>query len=273
MDERDLLLGEEIIGNIDREGFLSCSLEEVVESLNSYLSESEADEEERIPPFTIEEAERLLAMIQLFEPSGVGARDLRECLLLQLRDREEIDSLAFRIVRDHFDELVNHRWSELSKEHGISPQAVQRAADEIAKLDPKPGLKHAEAGDDYVIPDLVVEKIDDQYYVFHNDTSLPRLKLSRSYREVARDKNKFSGYNKTFIAKKLNSAQWMIQAIEQRRQTMLKVMNFIVDRQREFFEKGVEYLKPLTLREVAEHIDMHESTVSRVTNGKYVHTP
>jgi len=192
---------------------------------------------------------------------------------LQLRDREEIDSLAFRIVRDHFDELVNHRWSELSKEHGISPQAVQTAADEIAKLDPKPGLKHAEAGDDYVIPDLVVEKIDDQYYVFHNDTSLPRLKLSRSYREVARDKNQFTGENKTFIAKKLNSAQWMIQAIEQRRQTMLKVMNFIVDRQREFFEKGVEYLKPLTLREVAEHIDMHESTVSRVTNGKYVQTP
>ncbi len=273
LSPRDLLLGEEIIGNIDREGFLTCSLEELVESLNGYLSESEADEIEQTEPFTIEEVERLLAMIQLFEPSGVGARNLRECLLLQLRDRDEIDSLAFRIVCDHFDELVNHRWSELSKEHGISPKAVQTAADEISKLDPKPGLKHAEAGDDYITPDLVVEKIDDQYYVFHNDTSLPRLKLSRSYREVARDKNQFTGDNKTFIAKKLNSAQWMIQAIEQRRQTMLKVMNFIVDRQREFFEKGVEYLKPLTLREVAEHIDMHESTVSRVTNGKYVQTP
>jgi RNA polymerase sigma-54 factor len=150
---------------------------------------------------------------------------------------------------------------------------VQAAADEIAKLDPKPGLKHAEARNDYVTPDLVVEKVDDHYYVFHNDTSLPRLKLSRSYREVARDKSQFTGENKAFIAKKLNSAQWMIQAIEQRRQTMLKVMNFIVDRQREFFEKGVEYLKPLTLREVAEHIDMHESTVSRVTNGKYAQTP
>ena len=272
---RELILGEEIIGNIDREGFLSCSLEEVVESLNVYLAESNEslDPEERIEPFCLEEAERLLAMIQTFEPSGVGARNLRECLLLQLRDREEIESLAFRIVRDHFDELVNHRWSELSKEHGISPQAVQAAADEIAKLDPKPGLKHSETSDDYVIPDLVVEKIDGQYYVFHNDTTLPRLKLSRAYREVARDKNQFTGDNKTFIAKKLNSAQWMIQAIEQRRQTMLKVMNFIVDRQREFFEKGVEYLKPLTLREVAEHIDMHESTVSRVTNAKYVQTP
>lgn len=273
LSPREFLLGEEIIGNINREGFLTCSLEEVVEALNAYLAELEADSADGAEPYTLAEAEQMLGMVQAFDPSGIGARDLRECLLLQLRDRGETDSLAHRIVRDHFQELVNHRWSELSKEHGISPRDVQAAADEIAKLDPKPGLKHAEARNDYVTPDLVVEKVDDHYYVFHNDTSLPRLKLSRSYREVARDKSQFTGENKAFIAKKLNSAQWMIQAIEQRRQTMLKVMNFIVDRQREFFEKGVEYLKPLTLREVAEHIDMHESTVSRVTNGKYAQTP
>ncbi|MEE8175257.1 MAG: RNA polymerase factor sigma-54 [Gemmatimonadota bacterium] len=273
LSPREFLLGEEIIGNINREGFLTCSLEEVVEALNAYLAELEADSAEGAEPYTLAEAEQMLGMVQAFDPSGIGARDLRECLLLQLRDRGETESLAHRIVRDHFQELVNHRWSELSKEHGISPRDVQAAADEIAKLDPKPGLKHAEARNDYVTPDLVVEKVDDHYYVFHNDTSLPRLKLSRSYREVARDKSQFTGENKAFIAKKLNSAQWMIQAIEQRRQTMLKVMNFIVDRQREFFEKGVEYLKPLTLREVAEHIDMHESTVSRVTNGKYAQTP
>ncbi len=273
LSPREFLLGEEIIGNINREGFLTCSLEEVVEALNAYLAELEADSADGAEPYTLAEAEQMLGMVQAFDPSGIGARDLRECLLLQLRDRGETESLAHRIVRDHFQELVNHRWSELSKEHGISPRDVQAAADEIAKLDPKPGLKHAEARNDYVTPDLVVEKVDDHYYVFHNDTSLPRLKLSRSYREVARDKSQFTGENKAFIAKKLNSAQWMIQAIEQRRQTMLKVMNFIVDRQREFFEKGVEYLKPLTLREVAEHIDMHESTVSRVTNGKYAQTP
>ncbi len=273
LSSREFLLGEEIIGNISREGFLTCSLEEVVEALNAYLAELEADSAEGAEPYTLAEAERMLGMVQAFDPSGIGARDLRECLLLQLRDRGETESLAHRIVRDHFEELVNHRWSELSKEHGISPRDVQAAADEIAKLDPKPGLKHAETRNDYVTPDLVVDKVDEQYYVFHNDTSLPRLKLSRSYREVARDKSQFTGENKAFIAKKLNSAQWMIQAIEQRRQTMLKVMNFIVDRQREFFEKGVEYLKPLTLREVAEHIDMHESTVSRVTNGKYAQTP
>ena len=270
---REFALGEEIIGNIDREGFLASGLEEVVAALNSWLAETEPDLWEEMEPFSLEEAEAVLAVIQGFYPSGVGARDLRETLLIQLRDREDVDSLAYRIIEDHFEQLVNHRWSELSKEHGISPRDVQSAADAIAKLDPKPGLKYADMSDNYVIPDLSVEKVDGEYFVFHNDSSLPRLKLSRSYREVAQDRNQFQGENKAFISKKLNSAQWMIQAIEQRRQTMLKVMSFIVDRQREFFEKGVEHLRPLTLREVAEHIDMHESTVSRVTNDKYVQTP
>ena len=273
LDPRMRFLGEEIIGNIDREGFLSCPLTEIVDSANQWFSAAEPELWTELQPFTVEEAEGVLAVVQSFTPSGVGARDLRETLLLQMRDRDEMDTLAWRIVRDHFDLLVSHRWSELSKEHGISPQDVQAAADEIAKLDPKPGLKHADMSDNYVTPDLTVEKVDGEYYVFHNDSTLPRLKLSRAYREVAADKNQFQGDNKAFIAKKLNSAQWMIQAIEQRRQTMLKVMHFIVDRQRDFFEKGVEHLRPLTLREVAEHIDMHESTVSRVTNEKYVQTP
>jgi RNA polymerase sigma-54 factor len=150
---------------------------------------------------------------------------------------------------------------------------VQDAADEVAKLDPKPGLGQAADDDPYVLPDLIVEEIDGEYQVFLNDTSVPRLRLSRAYREVARDRGKFKGENKEFIAAKLNSASWMIQAIEQRRQTMLKVMGFIVDRQREFLERGIQHLRPLTLREVAEHIDMHESTVSRVTNEKFVQTP
>ena len=273
LEPRDHYLGEEIIGNVDREGFLTCDLAEVVEALNSHLEEDQPEIWEEIDPYTLEDAERMLGVIQDFSPSGVAARDLRETLLIQLGEREETDGLPYRLVRDHFDQLVSHRWSELSKEHGIAAKEVQNAADEIAKLDPKPGLRYVDASDDYVTPDLIVDKIDGEYYVFHNDSSLPRLKLSRAYREVARDKNQYQGDNKAFIAKKLNSAQWMIQAIEQRRQTMLKVMNFIVDRQREFFEKGVEHLRPLTLREVAEHIDMHESTVSRVTNDKYAQTP
>jgi RNA polymerase sigma-54 factor len=273
LTDRELLLGEEIIGNIDRNGMLTCSLEEVIEGVNTFLEETDNEAWAGTELYSLDEARAMLEVVQDFDPPGIGARDLRECLLLQLEDRGQEETLAYRILRDHFDELVNHRWSELSKEHGISAKEVQSAADEIAKLDPKPGLKYGETEDNYVTPDLIVDKIDGEYYVFHNDTSLPRLKLSRAYREVAKDKSKFKGDNKAFISKKLNSAQWMIQAIEQRRQTMLKVMNFIVDRQREFFEKGVEHLKPLTLREVAEHIDMHESTVSRVTNEKYAQTP
>jgi RNA polymerase sigma-54 factor len=193
--------------------------------------------------------------------------------MLQLRERDEQDSLEYRLLADAYDDFIAHRWSDLGKRLGLDPARVQAAADNIAKLDPKPGLRFSAASDDYIVPDLVVEKIDGEYRVFLNDTNLPRLRLSRAYQEVARDRKKFTGENRDFITQRLNSAQWMIQAIEQRRQTMLKVMHFIVDRQREFFEKGIEYLKPLTLREVAEVINMHESTVSRVTNEKWVQTP
>ncbi|HEX7117193.1 MAG TPA: RNA polymerase factor sigma-54 [Longimicrobiales bacterium] len=276
LSERQMLLGEEIIGNIDDNGYLSCSLEEVLRGLNEWVEQEGAawaGEDEPLLPFTGEEAEEMLRIIQGFDPPGIGARDLRECLLLQLADAGREETLAYRIVRDYFEQLINHRWSEISKDLSITPKDVQTAADDVAKLDPKPGIKYSSPSDNYITPDLIVEKIDGDYLVFLNDTSLPRLKLSRAYREIAKDKNKFQGENKEFISSKLNSANWMIQAIEQRRQTMLKVMNFIVDRQREFFEKGVQYLKPLTLREVAEVINMHESTVSRVTNEKFVQTP
>jgi RNA polymerase sigma-54 factor len=292
LSERELLLGEEIIGNISDEGYLECPLHDIVHSLNDFMRGGEGWDQEA--PYTPDEAERMLQVIQAFDPPGIGARDLRECILLQLRDVAVQDlvketgegepalteveerlgtTLAYRIVEQYFEQLINHRWSEISKELSITPRDVQDAADEVAKLDPKPGLKYASHGDNYIIPDLIVEKIEGEYLVFLNDTSLPRLKLSRTYRDIAKDKKKFQGENKEFISNKLNSANWMIQAIEQRRQTMLKVMNFIVDRQRDFFDKGVQYLKPLTLREVAEVIDMHESTVSRVTNEKFVQTP
>ncbi|MEJ2217093.1 MAG: RNA polymerase factor sigma-54, partial [Gemmatimonadota bacterium] len=283
LTEREVLLGEEIIGNIDDDGYLTCSVEEVVDALNRWVEEegaawvkadgADGEDAPELKPFTSFEAEDMLKRIQGFDPPGIAARDLRECILLQLRDQKLEDTVTYRIVDEYFDQLINHRWSEISKELSIPAREVQEAADEVAKLDPKPGLQYSDASDNYVTPDLIVDKIDGEYHVFLNDTSLPRLRLSRTYREIAKDKSKFKGENKEFIANKLNSANWMIQAIEQRRQTMLKVMNFIVDRQREFFERGVQYLKPLTLREVAEVIDMHESTVSRVTNEKFVQTP
>jgi RNA polymerase sigma-54 factor len=285
---RQLLLAEEFLGNINDEGYLAASLEEILGSINHLVSEHVAEESEAedgeageagdsaqsAPSFyTQAEAEEMLAIIQRLDPPGVGARDLRECLLIQLGEQADTESLTFRLVHDAFPDLIAHRWNDLAKRFGVEPAAVQSAADELARLDPKPGLKHASQNDGYIIPDLIVEKIAGRYQVFLNDTGMPRLRLSRSYQEIARDKKKMTPENREFIASKMNSANWMIQAIEQRRQTMLKVMNFIVDRQREFFEKGIEYLRPLTLREVAEVINMHESTVSRVTNEKYVQTP
>jgi len=287
---RQHLLAEEFLGNMTEDGYLAASLEELVGSVNqlvaSHLARAEpeaaGDGEEGaepaapLPPgaeYTLADAEEMLGIIQKLDPPGVGARDLRECLLLQLKDAGDTESLTWRLVAEAFPDLIAHRWNDLAKRFGVEPAAVQAAADQLARFDPKPGLKHSDRSDGYIIPDLIVEKIGDRYHVFLNDTGMPRLRLSRAYQEVARDKKKLTPENREFIAAKMNSANWMIQAIEQRRQTMLKVMNFIVDRQRDFFEKGIEYLKPLTLREVAEVINMHESTVSRVTNEKYVQTP
>jgi RNA polymerase sigma-54 factor len=308
LSPRQLLLGEEFLGNINEEGYLAASLEEILGSVNQLMAGhvgqgEEGGEEDgsgedtdfdmsdsaparsavatpssppspSSPPFyTMQEAEEMLAVIQRLDPSGTGARDLRECLLIQLVELADTDSLTYRLVYEAFPDLIAHRWNDLAKRFGVEPAAVQSAADQLSRLDPKPGLKYSEQSDGYIIPDLIVEKIGGRYQVFLNDTGMPRLRLSRSYQEIARDKKKMTPENREFIASKMNSANWMIQAIEQRRQTMLKVMNFIVDRQRDFFEKGIEYLKPLTLREVAEVINMHESTVSRVTNEKYVQTP
>lgn len=273
MSAREAFLADEFVGNISDDGYLACPLEEIQRGVNELLVREADERDADVAPFSDAEMQTMLKIIQDLDPPGVGARDLRECLLLQLRAAGHRDSMAYRLVEESFEDLISHRWSELSKRFGISAQEVQNAADEIAKLDPKPGLRYSAAGENYIIPDLVVDKIDQAYHIFLNDGNLPRLKLSRAYQEIARDKKKFDTESKDFIASKLNSANWMIQAIEQRRQTMLKVMHYIVDRQRDFFERGVQALRPLTLREVAEAVGMHESTVSRVTNEKFVQTP
>lgn len=293
LDERQRWIATEIIGNIDDDGLLTCSLQDVADGLNgsretvrdSAIAEAGAieDEEARraeleelellFAPHTTDEIETVLGVVQSLDPPGVGGRDLGECLRIQLARTDRQDSLAFRIVTDHLDDLLNHRWAEISKVSGVSVAEVQGVADEVATLDPRPGRQYASSPDQYVIPDLIVDKVGGDYMVFVNDTGLPRLRLSRTYREVAAKRSSFAGENKEFISSRMNAAQWLIQMIEQRRQTMLRVTRYIVARQLRFFERGVQHLKPLTLREVAEHIGMAESTVSRVTNEKYVQTP
>ena len=275
LNDRDELLAEEFIGNLNEDGYLSATLDEILRGINEMIQQAAeaTDEDREVPLFGTVDAQRMLDVLQSLDPPGIAARDLQECLTLQLKDAGLRGTLAETLVREHFNDLVAHRWTEIARRLGVPPADVQRAADEVAKLNPKPGRAYAEGGDNYVIPDLIVEKIDGEYLVFINDANLPRLKISRSYQAIARDKKRFDAEHKEFITSRLSAAQWLIQAIEQRRQTMLKVMHFIVDRQRDFFEKGVQGLKPLTLREVAEAIGMHESTVSRVTNEKFAQTP
>ena len=298
LTEREVRLGEEIIGNVNDAGTLTCELTEVVIGVNAWLEdvravaqkevdalensgkdqredrrEAQAELDRLFQPYQMPEAEEMLQSVQGFDPPGVAARDLRESILIQLRQLGRTDSLTYEIAERFFDELVSHRWADVAREMSVKPVEVQTVADEIAKLDPKPGMKYSPDPERYIVPDLIVEKIDGEYMVFVNDTSIPRLRIARSYQSLAQNKALFKGENKEFVSRKLNSANWIIQAIEQRRQTMLKVMAFIVDRQRSFFENGVQHLRPLTLREVADHIEMHESTVSRVTNEKFVQTP
>jgi len=258
LDESQRRIGEEMIGDINDDGYLTSSVSEI----GFRLRVDEA------------QVEHVLGLVQTLEPLGVGARDLKECLLIQLREKGQDESLVFKLVSEYFEQLSKRHWQDIAKSTGLSLKEVQDAADEIAHLEPKPGRLYSSGKDEnYVIPDLVVEKIEGVYMVYVNDSNLPRLRLSRTYQEIARDRKNFTGEAKEFIYNKLNSANWLIQAIEQRKQTMLKVMRFIVDKQHGFFEHGISHLKPLTLREVSEAIDMHESTISRVTNDKYCQTP
>ncbi len=253
---------EFLVGSLDDRGFVATPLDEIAQAIGR----------------PIEEVEAAMVVVQSLEPTGVGARDLRECLLLQLEARGERDSLPWRLIHDQFDNLVNRRFPEIARQLRCSVEEVQAAADVIATLNPKPGFMVSSEDPKYVVPDLLVERVDDEYVVLLNDRHLPRLRISSAYESVLREKKRAdatTGEQKTreYIQGKLNSARWLIQTIEQRRRTMIKVMNCIIREQRDFFDKGIAFLRPLTLQQVARQIDMHESTVSRVCSGKYVQTP
>ena len=252
-----LRIAEFLVGSLDDRGYLSTPLEDVAQMLGR----------------TIEECERVLLVLQALEPIGVGARDLRECLLIQLEARSQRDTLPWRIIHDQFDNLVNRRFPEIARQLRCGVEEVQEAADCVATLNPKPGLEVSAEDPKYVVPDLLVERVDEEYVVLLNDRNVPRLRISSTYESVLKDRKPGDKSSRDYIQGRLNSARWLIQTIEQRRRTMIKVMNCIIREQREFFDKGIAFLRPLTLQQVARQIDMHESTVSRVCSGKYVQTP
>lgn len=244
-----------LLGHLDKDGYLTIPLEDVAFQLRT----------------DFDSVERVLQRIQELDPPGVGARDLRECLLIQLRAAGEENSLAYRIVRDCLPLLEGRRYDRIAKELGVSPSEVAEAAKVIATLEPKPGRDFDEGEVRYVTPDVFVHKIGDEFVVTLNDDGLPRLRVSNYYRQVLSTTG--NGEAKRYVQEKLRSAAWLIKSIQQRQRTVYLVTQSIVKFQRAFFEHGISHLKPLVLKDVAMDVGMHESTVSRATANKYVHTP
>jgi RNA polymerase sigma-54 factor len=257
-----------IIGNIDDRGFLAASVDEVARQAGR----------------TDEEVEAVLLRVQELDPPGVAARDLRECLLAQLALVRDVDTLVLTIVDEHLDLLQKRDFRGLVRILDATIEEVAAAAREIGTLEPRPG--RAFGGDDpvYITPDIYVYKVGDEFHVLLNEDGLPKLKINNVYKDVlSKDKTREPAKTnedkqsnrdtRNYVQDKVRSAMWLIKSIHQRQRTIYKVMQSIIRHQSEFFERGVAFLKPLNLRDVADDIEMHESTVSRVTTNKYVHTP
>lgn len=254
---QDAEIGRYIIENIDDNGYLSMSLEEIC----------------RVLDVDLDSCERVLDVIHTFEPSGVGARDLNECLIIQLASLGELtDEIEF-IISNRLKDLADNKYALISKEVGISPSEVQDIADLIKTLEPKPGRGFdSDNSVKYIIPDIYVEAVNDEYIVNANDASTPSLHISSYYNsliEEAKSDKELSNY----LNNRFNSAMWLMKSIEQRKKTIYNVASAIVQFQNDFFAKGDKFLKPLTLKQIAETVGVHESTVSRAINGKYMQCP
>ena len=243
----------EIIWNIDDRGYLTLPIENVARTLN--VTEAKAQD--------------LLKLIQQFDPPGISARDLRECLLIQLGQMSDVDD-AVTIVKDHFDDFANRRFQKLMKRLEWNKERIQAVQDVILKLNPKPGASLVATDSGYVVPDLVVEKVGGNFIIEVSDTRVPELRISPGYIQMMVKGSSITAETRTYLKKKIDMAKWFIQAIHQRRVTMIRVMKAIINRQKEFFDGNEKALKPMILKDIAEDVNMDISTISRVTNGKYV---
>ena len=254
LSPEELHIAAHIVGNLNRDGYLESSLEEIAESAECGL----------------EEVEPVLQSIQLLDPPGIGARDLRECLLVQLDQLGWRNSLAWRLVEKYLGLLETQKHEQIAKQEGVPVARLYEALSIIRGLEPRPGRPFLDEPPVFISPDVYVRKVGDEFVVTLNDSGLPRLRLSQQYRDLLQ--GAVSG-EKQYLQERFRSASWLLKNIQLRQQTILKVAKSIVERQKEFFEHGVLSLRPLVLREIAEDVGLHESTVSRVTSNKYVHTP
>jgi len=256
LSPQDVAIGEYLVGSLDDDGYLrSITVDEIASILG-------------VPR---ERVEHVRSVLRQLDPVGVGSVDLRESLLAQLEAEGENSSLATRIIDTHLDDLLHKRFPKLAATFGCSTDDIGAAADRIARLNPRIGSRYSGEDTRFVIPDLVVDEVDGEYVVAVNDSHLPKLHVSPVYQDLLSGAGNQDA--KAYIGSRLNAARWLIRTIDQRRRTMVKVMRYIVDVQRDFFERGESHLRPLTLQEVADGVGMHESTISRVTSGKYVQTP
>ena len=250
-------IADQIIGNLDGDGYLKANLEEIAQ----------------LEDVSVEEAGRVLRRVQELDPVGVAARDLRETLLIQLEHLGLGDSLVVKIVRDFLPELEKKNYQKIVRELKTTKEKIFEAVGIILELDPRPGSSYHTEEPEIIVPDVYIQKVGDDYAIILNEDGLPRLWVNKYYREVLTNQKVVSDKAKEYIQGKLRSAVWLIRSIHQRQRTIYRVSESIVKFQREFLDKGIAYLRPLVLRDVAADVEMHESTISRVTSNKYAHTP
>src|SRR5437762_326358 len=256
LNANDRKAAELIIGNIDDKGFLQSTPEEM--ALSSGIAK--------------EDFEKMLALIQSFYPPGVGARDLRECLLIQLQRDEKENSLEYKIISEHMEDLGKRRFPEIARRMNTSVEEVQKCANRIAQLNPRPGQAFAAAPQNYVLPDVTVEKVDGDCQIVLNNEQIPHLRISNIYKDIIAQGNNGSEV-KDYIRDKIRGGKFLIRSIHQRQQTISNIAQQIVSRQRDFLEHGSSQLKPMTMKEIADAVGVHETTVSRAVSGKYMATP
>ena len=256
-DDTSRAIGDAIIGNLDDDGYLVASVDEIALMGN----------------WTVDQVEATLRLVQCFDPIGVAARDLQECLWLQLRHIGQEGTPAEKIVTEHLRMLQNHQVPELAKKLGLAIDDLKQHIEIIRHLDPKPGSRFNRRESQYVIPDVYVIKVEDQYVAALNEDGLPQLRISPVYRRLLDKSAENAEETRAYVKDKFRSALWLIKSVEQRQKTIHKVATSIINFQKDFLDHGIEFLRPLVLRDVANDIAMHESTVSRVVTNKYIHTP